>query len=633
MDSLSTISSNLGEAIVLTLIHSTWILGIVGLLMFLLIHLLPASSLFKSRTISVLQIISLVGFVFGVCHFYPSDSLHFETYTAEIFVSAEAMVNEAFSVNVLRWIARYQGEILTLWVAGVLISVLRMASGLSYLMFLKKSAIQSGDYLSHLGRQIAGKLGVNGYQLLLSEEVAQPMTFGYFTPVILLPVSVVTQLDQKELQMILVHEFNHLKNKDFAFGMISYLCKVIFFYHPVVWIMDYLLDRYREQSCDERTVDLCGDSIQYAKTLLKVEQMKVDKKTNLALGFLGHKNTLINRIKSFTNMNTKQKFIPSKLMVSTMLLLVAFFIVRSELSANWEIKAAEDIATLDVGEISFRQPAQSIHIAVDTFPSIKGKSRSSKMIITNDGNKSIELKMENGEIQSLKIDGKVVPPSEYDQHQDLIKEDRLPGMGDDMFSGFDFIDDSNIYIFRGGKDGTMRLDSLMDMQGFNLNGQRMDFDFNHMFEGLDSAGVFRFEQSFPFAKEGEGSYEEMMERFFGMQEELQEEQRELKRFQDDDFFRSQDRKAFDFPRSNEGKNLEELIGRQLNRDGFLMKDKENRIQLSGKSLKINGKKQPDVIHQKYLDLFVGETGIPLNKNSKIDFKIIGTESKRKYKAF
>ncbi|MBK8110645.1 MAG: hypothetical protein IPK46_10110 [Saprospiraceae bacterium] len=51
-------------------------------------------------------------------------------------------------------------------------------------------------------------------------------------------------------------------------------------------------------------------------------------------------------------------------------------------------------------------------------------------------------------------------------------------------------------------------------------------------------------------------------------------------------------------RDNE-KNLEQLIGSQLNRDGFLIAGKNNKIELSGKNLKINGEKQPSNIWNKY----------------------------------
>ena len=81
------------------------------------------------------------------------------------------------------------------------------------------------------------------------------------------------------------------------------------------------------------------------------------------------------------------------------------------------------------------------------------------------------------------------------------------------------------------------------------------------------------------------------------------------------------------------KNLEQLIGSQLNRDGFLIAGKNNKIELSGKNLKINGEKQPSNIWNKYKNLFERETGMTLTKDTKLVYEIEGKESKRKYKAF
>ncbi len=72
-----------------------------------------------------------------------------------------------------------------------------------------------------------------------------------------------------------------------------------------------------------------------------------------------------------------------------------------------------------------------------------------------------------------------------------------------------------------------------------------------------------------------------------------------------------------------GGNVHERMGYELNKDGLLILEKENKIELSGKHLKINGQKQPDNIYEKYKRIFEESSGIPVTKNSQLEFKIVG----------
>ncbi|MBK8626194.1 MAG: hypothetical protein IPN86_11705 [Saprospiraceae bacterium] len=46
-------------------------------------------------------------------------------------------------------------------------------------------------------------------------------------------------------------------------------------------------------------------------------------------------------------------------------------------------------------------------------------------------------------------------------------------------------------------------------------------------------------------------------------------------------------------------NFSDAIGNALNRDGLLIPNQSNKVELTGKHLKINGEKQPNNIYQKY----------------------------------
>ncbi|KAA3623507.1 MAG: hypothetical protein DWQ02_24420 [Bacteroidetes bacterium] len=67
-----------------------------------------------------------------------------------------------------------------------------------------------------------------------------------------------------------------------------------------------------------------------------------------------------------------------------------------------------------------------------------------------------------------------------------------------------------------------------------------------------------------------------------------------------------------------GRNHSGALVKALMADGLIDKDSdEYKVELSGKKLKVNGKKQPDHIHQKYLELYERLSGFELDEKSKV----------------
>jgi len=85
--------------------------------------------------------------------------------------------------------------------------------------------------------------------------------------------------------------------------------------------------------------------------------------------------------------------------------------------------------------------------------------------------------------------------------------------------------------------------------------------------------------------------------------------------------------------STNSKTVADVLGKELNRDGLLEPFKENKVQLTGKHLKINGDKQPKNIWGKYKRIYEEQTGMALSKKSRIDFSVEGKKSNRKIRAF
>ena len=93
------------------------------------------------------------------------------------------------------------------------------------------------------------------------------MAIGWLRPVILLPISVMTGLDEDQLRAILAHELAHIRRYDYLVNILQSAIEVILFYHPAIWWLSHRIRAERENCCDDLAVACCGDTLLYARTL------------------------------------------------------------------------------------------------------------------------------------------------------------------------------------------------------------------------------------------------------------------------------------------------------------------------------------------------------------------------------
>ena len=154
------------------------------------------------------------------------------------------------------------------------------------------------------------------------------------------------------------------------------------------------------------------------------------------------------------------------------------------------------------------------------------------------------------------------------------------------------------------------------MKGFTIDGfDQRDFDF----EGMDG-DMFQGKIDLESFFDGERMKE--------LLEEMQDHQ-ETFTF---DFDNNEEIHRFDHNNAFKGNKPADKIGRELNRDGLLEIGKTNKIELSGKHLKINGDKQANNIWLKYKRMYEESTGVELTKSSKMELMIEGKKSKRLFKS-
>ena len=110
--------------------------------------------------------------------------------------------------------------------------------------------------------------GVAGHaQLLVSEEIAGPVTFGFLAPVVLLPANFEALPDAMR-NAILFHELVHVERRDWLFTAGEELLRAVFWFHPAVWWVLGEIQLAREQTVDQTVIEMTQARDPYLDTLL-----------------------------------------------------------------------------------------------------------------------------------------------------------------------------------------------------------------------------------------------------------------------------------------------------------------------------------------------------------------------------
>jgi len=108
-----------------------------------------------------------------------------------------------------------------------------------------------------------------------SSQIHAPLTYGIFSPVILLPQNV-DWADEELAAYVLEHEYIHIQRFDALAKLALTAAVCLHWFNPLVWMMYVLANRDIELSCDEEVVRRfgVGKRSAYAMALVHMEETK-----------------------------------------------------------------------------------------------------------------------------------------------------------------------------------------------------------------------------------------------------------------------------------------------------------------------------------------------------------------------
>lgn len=114
----------------------------------------------------------------------------------------------------------------------------------------------------------------------------------------MIPSCALTGLTQQQFELILLHELAHIRRHDYLINLFQTIIETILFYHPAVWWVSNQIRNERENACDDLAVNIGGDAVTYARTLIEIERLR---KANPSFALAADGGSLTMRIHRLIN--------------------------------------------------------------------------------------------------------------------------------------------------------------------------------------------------------------------------------------------------------------------------------------------------------------------------------------------
>lgn len=106
--------------------------------------------------------------------------------------------------------------------------------------------------------------------LVFAQHDVEPCVWRTRRPVVVLPETVAEHLDDEELEALMLHELAHAERRDNFYASLQTALACVFWFCPVVWLVNRRAIAERERACDERVLEAGGAAGAYASSILKV---------------------------------------------------------------------------------------------------------------------------------------------------------------------------------------------------------------------------------------------------------------------------------------------------------------------------------------------------------------------------
>jgi bla regulator protein BlaR1 len=179
--------------------------------------------------------------------------------------------------GVLGWLDGKLSVIVMCWAACSAALTLRMALGLLWIGRIANTCAGDAQWQARLSA-MALRFGVTrDVRLRVVDNLASPITAGWWRPVVLVPASLISGMPPDLLEALLAHEMGHVKRFDYLVNLGQNVVETLLFYHPAVWWISGRIRAEREQIADDLAARDLGEPRRLALALSELEKIQFSR--------------------------------------------------------------------------------------------------------------------------------------------------------------------------------------------------------------------------------------------------------------------------------------------------------------------------------------------------------------------
>ncbi len=213
---------------------------------------------------------------------------------SELESASVASVNQTITITA-------QAIIFLIWLVGLLVLSVLLFQRFLFAKNLLTQSDKANSRFNETLQQCCQQVGLRkNIDLRLSKYMLSPAVCGLFSPVILMPASLLENLSKEKLRAVLIHELAHIKRGDLWVNFLQTLLQIVYFYNPLLWFANSIVRGIREKAVDEMVLTKLGDDAKsYSNTLIDIAEIALSRPhfSLRLVGVVESKKALTSRIK------------------------------------------------------------------------------------------------------------------------------------------------------------------------------------------------------------------------------------------------------------------------------------------------------------------------------------------------
>lgn len=507
----------------------------------------------------------------------------------------------------------HASTICLLWMLVFMLKCLKMGLDVYLIRRLRyRGAVAPALEWQHRVQELTKKLSLRSpVSLLESRFVHVPSVIGILKPVILIPIGMLAQLPEEQVEAILLHELAHIRRQDFLVNLLQHFAETVFFFNPAVLWVSTLLREEREHCCDEMAVAAMNHKSSYLNALLHFQELNLSG-ASYAAAFPGtHRGQLLYRVQRILGLgNTKTLNNMEKITLIACVFMAGLF---------WLLPVDDVQAQTKTQE---KQRISSVNIIGDGTT-----TEPQEMTIREANGKTYVLKRVDGKVKEMSIDGQKVPESEFGNYAEMvnkidaeIKADMEQAERDREQAQLDREqaerDRAQAELDREQAERD-RENAKLDMEQAERDREQAKLDVEQAKRDVEQAARDREQAEKDRAQSAFDAAQATLDREQATRDvEQATRDREQAGRDREQAARDREQAARDREQAQKDREMMESMIAEMIKDGLILDKKGlSSLKLNEKTFEVNGKKLSDDLHRKYKGKYAKELNYEIRYNN------------------